>query len=116
MLCRAKVLGCMLVLGIVATADMATGQAETEMNPGRFTFQAFFTALSASSHGLNSRRVWTGHESPPGLNNNHTRVSFLHDRNPGVFQSPLWFMVFMTFVAFFVRCVMMRPTPLSTLL
>ena len=28
----------------VATADMTTGQAETEMNPGRSDFQAFFTA------------------------------------------------------------------------
>ena len=51
----------------IATADMTTGQTETEMNPGRFAFQAFFTALGVGSHGLKSRRVWTGHESPPGL-------------------------------------------------
>jgi hypothetical protein len=57
----------------VATADMATGQAETKMNPGRSTFQAFFTACSASSYGLNISYVWTGHESPPGLKNYHTR-------------------------------------------
>jgi hypothetical protein len=62
-----KVFRGMAIGRAVATADMATGQAETEMNPGRFTFQAFFTALSAGSHGLKSRRVCTGHESPPGL-------------------------------------------------
>ena len=93
----------------VATADMATSQTETKMNPGRSNFQAFFTACSASSHGLNRSRVWTGHESPPGLKNNHTRVSFLYDRNPRVFQSPLWYTVSMTSVVFFVHWVMMRP-------
>ena len=51
----------------VATADMATGQAETEMNPGRFTFQAFFTALSVGGYRLKTRRVWTGHKvTSPG--------------------------------------------------
>jgi hypothetical protein len=77
-----EMFGGMAIGRAVATPDVATSQTETKMNPGRSNFQAFFTACSASSHGLNRSRVWTGHESPPGLKNNHTRVSFLHDRNP----------------------------------
>src|SRR5512145_759573 len=50
----------------VATTDMAAGQAETEMHPRRSAFQALLTARRAGSHVLNSRHVWTGHESPPG--------------------------------------------------
>ncbi len=47
----------------VTTTDMPTAKAETQMNPGGSDFQAFFTALSVSSHRLNSEsRV--GHESP----------------------------------------------------
>ena len=34
----------MTIRRAVATADMAAGQAETEMHPGRADFQAFFTA------------------------------------------------------------------------
>ena len=34
MLCCVKVLGCMLILGIVAAANMATGEAESQMHPG----------------------------------------------------------------------------------
>ena len=68
--CVLKMFRGMAIGRAVATTDMTTGQAETEMNPGRFTFQAFFTALCAGSHGVKSRRVWTGHESPPGLKGN----------------------------------------------
>ena len=34
----------MTIRRAVATADMAAGQAETQMHPGRAEFQAFFTA------------------------------------------------------------------------
>jgi hypothetical protein len=54
----------------VATADMTTGQAETEMHPGRSNVQAFFTTDRASRHRLNSSHVWTGHASPPWAKNN----------------------------------------------
>ena len=49
----------------VATADMTTGQTETEMHPGRSRFEAFLTALGASGHGMKIGRVRTGHISPP---------------------------------------------------
>jgi len=61
-----EMFGGMAIGRTVATADMTTGQAETEMHPGRSTVQTFFTTSRASRHGLNRRYVWAGHESPPG--------------------------------------------------
>src|SRR5262245_11555623 len=61
-----EMFGGMAIGRAVATADMTTSQAETEMHPGRSKMQAFFTTYRASSHRLNSSHVWTGHESPPG--------------------------------------------------
>ena len=55
----------MLIGRAVTTADMTTGQTETKMHPGRPGFEAFFTALGVSSHGMKIGRVRTGHKSPP---------------------------------------------------
>jgi hypothetical protein len=62
-----EVFGGMAIGRAVATADMTTAEAETQMNPGGSDFQAFFAALSMSSHRLDSSHMWTGHESPPWL-------------------------------------------------
>jgi hypothetical protein len=42
-----EVLGCMFVLGRIATAHMPTGEAQTQVNPCIAHLQAFFAALSA---------------------------------------------------------------------
>jgi len=47
----------MAVRRAVATADVTTGQAETEMHPGRPGFQTFLTPLSTSGNGLKSGHV-----------------------------------------------------------
>jgi hypothetical protein len=46
-----KVFGCMLVLGIVATADMTARKTQSQVYPLVAGFQAFFAAL---------RRFWFG--------------------------------------------------------
>src|SRR4029078_2651379 len=60
-----EMFGGMAIGRTVATADMTTGQAETERHTERSTVQTFLTTSRASRHGLNRRHVWTGHESPP---------------------------------------------------
>ena len=51
----------------VATADVAATQAQTQMDPGRAGFQAFFTTLRrARGDGFEIRRVLTFHCGLPG--------------------------------------------------
>jgi hypothetical protein len=45
-----KMLGGMLVFGIVAAAHMAAGKAETQMDPGVSHLKAFLAAVSARLH------------------------------------------------------------------
>jgi hypothetical protein len=52
-----EMFGGMAIGRAVATADVAAGQAETQMHPRRSTLQAFLTSRRAGRHGLNSRHV-----------------------------------------------------------
>ena len=45
-----KVFGRMLVLRGITTTDMATGQAQSQVNPGVPCLQAFFTSLRTRFH------------------------------------------------------------------
>jgi hypothetical protein len=48
---RMKMFGGVLVFGAIAAADVATGEAEAEMDPGVAGLQAVFAALGAGFDG-----------------------------------------------------------------
>jgi hypothetical protein len=50
MLRLVKMLGCVLVLGRVTTANVAATQAFAEMNPAIAHFKAFLAAIAARGH------------------------------------------------------------------
>jgi len=66
MLCGVKVLGRVLVLGLVTTADMPTDEAHSQMDPAVARFQTFFTTFGIWFDGLNLVKVRTlRHAIPP---------------------------------------------------
>jgi hypothetical protein len=62
-----EMLGGVLVLGRIAAADMATGEAQTEVNPFVVHLKALFTAFRLGLDLLNFIDVRTGfsHDSSP---------------------------------------------------
>jgi hypothetical protein len=70
MACCVEVFGRVFVLGGVATADMATSQAEPKMHPSVPHCHAFFTAFRVGCDGPNLIKMWASlcrHASSPYL-------------------------------------------------
>lgn len=54
-----EVLGGVFVLGIIAAPDIATGLANTQMDPLIMSLQAVFATLGSGSNGLNLIQMCT---------------------------------------------------------
>src|SRR4051812_26636115 len=61
MLRRMEMLGGVLVLGVVAAADVATGPAKAQVHPGVAHLQAFLATVGAGAVGLDRPQMAAGH-------------------------------------------------------
>ena len=77
MLGEVEVLGRVLILGVIAAADMPTYLAKPQMDPGIAYFQAIFTAIRAWCDNLYLVKMTTFHWAFPLL-------FFALVRGPGV--------------------------------
>jgi hypothetical protein len=55
-----EVLGGVLILGVVAAADVPTGEAEAQMDPGVAKLQAFLAASAARRDFLDQAQMAAG--------------------------------------------------------